>query len=261
MTAIGCATPLTNVDLSMYLDGDADATVKAHVRHCAECQRRAQRLQQSQQQWQSLFHRHSCPPSQELCNYAWELLPAPDRQRVAHHLSYCPHCTHELLNNYVSQVKVTTAPTSQPAGSTWWATGIDQLRILVSHLTQPPMAGYAYADALRGGNQAQTLTYQLDATTMLLATITDDPNHSGNHRLEIQVAGLVTTDVTVQLWQEQQLLQSVQLDAAGDALFENLAAGHYELILSAPQLKVHLPHLAIAADWPDSVQSPIADWE
>lgn len=247
MTAIGCATPLTNVDLSMYLDGDADATVTAHVRHCAECQRRARRLQQSQQQWQSLFHRHSCPPSQELCNYAWELLPVPDRQRVAHHLSYCPHCTYELLNNYVSQVKVTTVPTPQPAGSTWWATGIDQLRILVSHVTQPSAPAYAYA--VRGEEEAQTFLFQLDETAMLYATTTADSHAPDRRRLEIQVAGLPTEAMEIQLWQAAQLLQTARLDAAGDAVFDNLSTGHYELILSAPHLKIHIPQVAIDVEW------------
>lgn len=259
MTTTGCATPLTNVDLSMYLDGDADAAVNAHVRHCAECQRRAQRLQQTQQQWQTLFHRHSCPPSQELCNYAWELLPAPDRQRVEQHLSYCPHCTHELLNNYVSQVKVVTEPAPQPAGSTWWSTGIDQLRILVSHLTQPPAAGYAYA--VRGAEAAQTFLFQLDETAMLYATVVADPQAHDRRRLEIQVAGLPTEALEVQLWQAQQLLQTARLDAAGDALFANLAAGHYELILSAPQLKIHIPQVAIDVAWSSIEESPFAEWE
>lgn len=247
MTATGCATPLTTVDLSMYLDGDADATAIAHVRHCAECQQRAQRLQQTQQQWQTLFHRHSCPPSQELCDYAWELLPATDQQRVAQHLTYCPHCTHELLNNYVMPAKATLKQASQPAGSAWWATGIDQLRILVSHITQPPTPAYAYA--VRGAEPAPTFLFQLDETAMLYATVVADPEVHERRRLEIQVAGLPTEALEIQLWQAAQLLQTVRLDAAGDAVFDNLAAGQYELILSAPQLKIHIPQVAIDVAW------------
>ena len=253
MTATGCATPLTTVDLSMYLDGDADATVLAHVRHCAECQRRAQRLQQTQQRWQTLFHRHSCPPSQELCDYAWELLPAADKERIEQHLHYCPHCTHELLNNYVMPTQAVPKPASQPAGSTWWATGIDQLRILVSHLTQPPTPAYAYA--VRGEEKTQTFRFQLDETAMLYATVVADPHSPDRRRLEIQVAGLPTEAMEIQLWQAQQLLQTARLDAAGDTVFDNLVAGHYELILSAPQLKIHIPQVAIDVEWSPVVAS------
>ncbi|MCE7986226.1 MAG: hypothetical protein DYG89_34045 [Caldilinea sp. CFX5] len=253
MTATGCATPLTTVDLSMYLDGDADAAVMAHVRHCAECQRRAQRLQQTQQYWQTLFHRHSCPSSQELCDYAWELLPAPARQRVEQHLHDCPHCTHELLNNYVTQAKTPPQPASQAAGSTWWSTGIDQLRILVSHVTQPPTPAYAYA--VRGEVQAPTFLFQLGETAMLYATSTTDPQAQQRRRLEIQVAGLPTEGMEIQLWQAAQLLQTLRLDVAGDAVFDNLVAGHYELILSAPQLKIHIPQVAIDVEWPTPAAS------
>lgn len=252
MTVTGCATPLTAIDLSMYLDGDADATVTAHVRRCVECQGRAQHLQQTQQGWQTLFHRHSCPPAQDLCDYAWALLPKPVMAQVAQHLQHCPHCTHELLNNYVTRAMPTTKPAPQPAANTWWSTGIDQLRILVSHITQPPAATYA----VRGETQAQTFLFQLDETAMLYATTSPDPQAADRRRLELQVAGLPTEALEIQLWQEQQLLQTAWLDAGGDAVFANLAAGHYELILSAPQLKIHIPELAIDVEWSTSESLP-----
>lgn len=260
MTGTGCMTPLDEVELSMFVDGDSDAAVIDHIQGCADCRARAAALQRTQQQWQALFYRHSCPTPDDLCDYGWQFLSAAQRAAIADHLQGCPHCTHELLNNYIRRPAINK--TAAVATAARWSTPIGPINFMESgsaHLQAP-----ALSYAVREGKQTNqiTIAYPLDENATLYAITEEDANYPGRYRLELRILGLDTDGMEVQVWRQNHLVHTALLDAGGDAFFTNLPAELYEIILNTPSLKVHIPQVAIGVPPPTpDPQSPLSDWE
>ncbi len=57
----------------------------------------------------NILYRHTCPDADILLNYAWNFLDMEQKESVATHLHYCPHCKKET-----AQLQPSPHPASKP---------------------------------------------------------------------------------------------------------------------------------------------------
>lgn len=268
--------PVTDMDLLAYLDGEAANEVVAHVQSCPGCRARVQTLAQTQHALQQRLHRASCPESDDLRDFHFELLEPHHQQAIAQHLTFCPYCTRELFVDYVEVSLAGTGQAQTKAGSdagetTRVETGLDalrrgaeqfieRLRLGVATLVD---SGDAPAYALRTGPSAetppQTHMYQVDDSMISLVVYTDPelPDHmaiDGQALLMAEPGEMAPGDtdidaavpsLQVHLWHQEQLAAVCEIDDAGDFTIPRLTPGRYELIFSSPRYKIKIPRFPV----------------
>jgi hypothetical protein len=79
-----------------YVDGDAPASVTAHVRGCPACAATAADLAWTQLRLRHAVARAGCPEPETLGEYELDLLAPGDRERVARHVRACARCDADL---------------------------------------------------------------------------------------------------------------------------------------------------------------------
>lgn len=248
---MNCIDPpaLTELDLAIYLDGEADAAVIHHIAACPACRANATTLAAAQLTLFDQLYRSNCPTPEDLRDYQIGLLSRADRSNVALHLARCPHCTRELflLTDFLNQ--------SVPVAST--PNLFDQIKFLVATLMSAPSSS---APALAGqrGDESGLLLYQADDIQIGVEVVTDP--ESGQQQLHGVVTSAALDDLLVHLWRNGVLIATAPVDPLlGDFHFTNLptisattpattpATGDqqeaYELIISAQQVKLHVPRL------------------
>ncbi len=241
---MNCIDPpaLTELDLAIYLDGEADATIAHHVAACPACRATAVTLATQQLTLFDQLYRSSCPTPEELRDYQRGLLERADRSNLALHLARCPHCTRELfiLQAFMAQA----SPVAQAAPAT---NLLEQIKFLVATLTGAPNT-----PALAGqrGDDPTLLLYQAEEIQIGLEVVADPA--SGQKQLHGVVTSAALDDLLVHLWRNGVLIATAPVDPLlGDFHFTNLPVAAtaeaqedtYELIISAQQLKLHVPQL------------------
>lgn len=245
---MACVSPpeLSDRELLTYIDGEADQQVVAHLERCSHCQERARRLTRLQDRLTAQLYRVVCPSPLELGEYHLGLLPRDQAAAVAWHLAECPHCAREVaqLEDYLTEL----APTLEP--------GLleqvkERVKVLVAHLvngglaagllTQPTLAP-AYA-GIRGG-EGEPFLYQAD-DVQIAAEVQDDAERSDRKVLLGLVIGMEPSGVKAHLWQADQRVAVVPVDELGNFVIPGLAPGSYELILSGPEVEIHIQDLEI----------------
>lgn len=239
-----CIDPpeLDPIQLSMFLDGEANDNIVNHLRHCAYCREHANRLGSTQQSLKALLHRRSCPRPEQLRDYAWDLLPTEEVAIVAHHLSRCPHCNHELLNNYLEE--------RSPLEAIWLPASalLNRVKVFIATLIPAAPLRPAYREHQGGATQIETKLYQASDNVFVGIMIEEDDNHSGHKILAGTVSGINTEGLQLDLWLTNQLMRTLTLDAGGDFQISDLAPQTYELILTGPELKIHIPKLPVGIE-------------
>lgn len=237
-----CIDPpeLNNLQLSMFIDNEADDDIIDHLRRCPYCQARAKQFRHTQKSLKTFLYRQSCPAPEELRDFSWNLLSSEQATVVAHHLTRCPYCNHELLNNYVEE--------RSPQESFWVPAAdlLHRVQVFIASLLQTPSSNaFAYR---AGQDDAMTIDrqqYQVGDDIVLRITIKDDDEHPGHKVLEGLVSGLDTEGIYLDLWQANELVQTLILDSGGDFQMMDLAPQSYELILSGFDFKIHIPTVSV----------------
>lgn len=94
----GCKLPppLSDEQLSSYLDGLAGKDVQEHLDACAFCSDRLQAMREFDNKLKVTLWRFDCPDSQVLTDYVMDFLSTPERKNVERHLAICIACKEEI---------------------------------------------------------------------------------------------------------------------------------------------------------------------
>ena len=225
----------------MYIEGDADESVRLHVEQCPTCQARARALAAQQEKLRTLLHRSTCPPAPALRDYAWDLLPDDEAQAIARHLSFCAHCTADYFRDYYSYFD---GDTSAEELFTVAARGGSLIRFYEAERVEARWAG---STGVRDGTgqAGQVTMYQSGENVLLMVQILADDTRVGRFVMEGTVSGIEADGLQLNLWQDERPVQTVVFDPAGDFRLGGLLAGNYELILNGPTFKLRIPQVSV----------------
>jgi len=255
---MNCIDPpaLTELDLALYLDGEADAVVAHHMATCPACRANATTLATAQRKLFGQLYRSSCPTPEELRDYQVGFLNRADRSNLALHVARCPHCTRELflLQAFLNQPALATPPVT-PLSAT--LNLLDQVKFFVATLVGTPGSPTPALAGQRGTSQRSsdpiTLLYEAEDIQIGLEVVADPA--SGQQQLHGVVTSPLLENLLVHLWHNGQLIATASVDPLlGDFHFVNLPitatapapSDTYELIISAPQTKLHVPRLPLS---------------
>ena len=231
---------LDNVEIAMYVDGEADETVIAHIQQCPFCRERASQWTLLQKSLRKQLYRVDCPTPMELGDYFLDYLPDRQELVIAQHLRECVSCRREVayLEEYLEDpvrqpgllmsVKVLVARLVGGKGS-------DQEREDSSSL--PAFAG------LRG-EEDEPFIYQADHVRIVIE-VQDDVEQMGLKSLLGLVTGLETNEFTIQVSQGDQVIATTSVDEIGNFIISHLTPSHYQLVLSGPNMEIHIQSLPV----------------
>ena len=245
---MACVLPpeLDDQDLWKYLDGEAGYQVVAHLKGCPYCCERAERLAHLQGRLINRLYRCTCPSPFELGEYRLGLLPHDQAAVVAQHLAECPHCAREdvQLENYLAEL----APSLEPSSLGWIK---EQVRTLVAHLVSgepgdgqsvQPVLVPAFA-GLRG-EEKTALVFQADDIQVAIE-IQDDVKRPSRKAVLGLVVGVALDGMKACLWQAKHCIAETPVDELGGFDISDVAPGSYELILSSPEVEIHIQDLQL----------------
>jgi hypothetical protein len=243
-----CVSPpeLDDSALLAFTDGNADDRVVAHIERCPHCRERAEYLAHLQNRMTAELYRIECPPSIELGEFYLGLLSGGQAAAIAQHLSTCPHCTREgaQLEQYLAELA--RAHDSMPLQRIK-----DRVKTVVAQLIQgagaldgweTPSPTPAFA-TVRGEQQAPQL-YQAEEVQVVIG-LQEDAARPGHKVVLGLVMGMDLGDVEAHVWQSSRLILTTQVDDLGNFVISDLAPGRYELILSGPEIEIHIQDLEI----------------
>lgn len=185
----------------------------------------------------AVLYRATCPDSIELGEYYLGTLLEDRSGFVRQHLAECPHCTLEL--SQLESFARDTSPDLEPSLS-------ERVKVWIAKLV-PEVAdgdpGFEPALALRGDDQGP-LFYEA-GDVQLTIEIQDDPDELGRRTLLGLVMGVEPEDIQVHLYLDGERVVSAEVDELGNFIISDLSPGHYELILAASTVEVHVQDLAV----------------
>jgi hypothetical protein len=235
-----CITPpaLDNVEIAMYVDGEADEAVIAHIHRCPYCRERAHEWTLLQNRLKKQSYRIHCPSPMELGDYHLGNLPDPQELVIARHLRECVLCRREVayLEEYLKEP-------SRPSGL------LMSVKVLVARLlgggseqeqdiSSPP----AFA-GLRGEGD-EPFIYQADNIRIMIE-VQEDVEQMGLKTLLGLVTGLETNEFKIQVSQGEQAIATTSVDEIGNFVISHLSPGHYKLVLSGPNIEIHVQSLPV----------------
>jgi len=232
-----CITPpaLDNVEIAMYVDGEADDAVIAHIQQCPFCNERAREWTLLQNRLRKQSYRVNCPTPLNLGDYHLGYLPDPQELIIARHLQECVLCQREVayLEEYLRESGL-----------------LMSVKILVARLlggkeadqgqdfSSPPVFA-----GLRGEGE-EPFIYQADNIRIVIE-VQDDVEQMGLKTLLGLVTGLETNDFTIQVSQGDKVIATASVDEIGNFFISHLSPGHYKLILAGPNMEIHVQSLPV----------------
>jgi hypothetical protein len=212
---------LDDIEITKYVDGEADETVIAHIKECPFCREKASRRTLTQNRLKKQLYRVDCPSPMELGDYHLRLLPASQMLMVAQHVQGCPLCRREVaeledfLKDSVAKVGLS-----------------GRAKMLFAGLTGGPTASGAreqngLAPAVSGlrGKAEGPLTFGADGIVIVLDI---EPSDQGKAKILGQVAAADQdqwTGALAELSQGHQLQFSTTVDDLGAFRFEGVLPG------------------------------------
>jgi hypothetical protein len=231
MQASGTSHPGAE-DLMAYGDGEAPASVAAHVATCSTCAEQASSYAQVEIGLKRALFRFDCPDAHTLGEYQLDLLEPEQRQSVAAHVVDCDACSVELqtLRAYLAQpTPIADSP-------------LEHVRRLVATLLRPA-PGLAYG-GLRGASEATTRVFQVADIT-----VTVGPGQGPG-----TLVGLVLMADTepealdgraVRLLPTDRAALSSSMDDLGNFEFADVPSGKYALEIDLPNAQVVVEELRL----------------
>jgi hypothetical protein len=176
------------------------------------------------------------------------MLPQDQTAAVGQHLTECLHCTREVaqLKDYL--VELTPTQEFRPLEQikqrvnvlvARLANGGSRTGLLVQPALAPTYAG------VRGGKEEPYL-YQVD-DVQIAVEVQDDAEKPGRWVILGLVIGMEPAGLEAHLWQAEQRVATVTVDELGNFVIPDLAPRNYELILSGPEIEIHIQELEIEA--------------
>jgi len=225
-------TKLTNTQLLMYLDGEADAELEGKIRESEGLQKRVQELAHLQNQLKIPLYRYRCPKAQELVEYQLGLLPGDRAEVIVNHLSGCPHCSREFAELHVFMDRETPLATFKKL-----------VVQLVSGITDIGQTRLTPAYEVRGSAD-KLLIYEAEGIRISV-DIQDDVDASGHKVLVGLITGMNAEDYSVQLWSAKNQIAETQIDDLGNFLISGIYPGEFELMIKGPEVEVQIQKLQI----------------
>jgi hypothetical protein len=251
---MACSFPpeLTELQLAMAMDGEADATVDAHLAACAHCRARAAALARDEARLRAQLFRRFCPHPDALRDYAFDLLDGDEARAVREHLALCPHCTRETFVDYGELLQAPVAPApAAPLTDVGPPDVLERIQFWVAQ-TFPGAGGLTPALSLRdggidGGNDDGVLGLFAVGSAQISLELEAVFEQPGRQMLVGLVSGVETASMEAHLWRDGSLVAVTDVDGTGSFEFADvdLAAGVYEVLLSGPDVKMRIPDLTI----------------
>jgi hypothetical protein len=207
---------LDNVEIAMYVGGEADEAVIEHINQCPFCSERARQWTLLQNHVKKQSYRVSCPTPMELGDYHLGFLSDSLKLVVAQHVRECLLCRQEvaILENFL----INLAPESNLLGG---------MKVLIARLMGGQVES-GLAPALRGEAKGP-LTFEADGIVIVLDI---QPDNKGRSNILGQVAADDQdqwTGALVELRQDEQLQCSTTIDDLGAFRCEGMMTGKQEL--------------------------------
>jgi anti-sigma factor RsiW len=239
-----CVSPpeLNDRELLVYIDGEADPQVMAHLERCSYCRQKALRLARLQKRLANELYRFTCPSTLELGEYHLGILPSEQAAAVARHLAECPHCAREVaqLEDFLGEL----APQLE-------FSPFERLKVRVAQLVERGRGvGRAGAPALAPacsglrGQEEGTRVYQADDVQVVLE-VQDDAGQQARRALLGLVTQIDGQEFEAHLWRAERLVATAAVDELGNFVMAGLTPGIYELILCSPEVEIHIQSLQI----------------
>lgn len=207
---------LDSVEIAMYIEGEADEAVVAHIKECPYCSERARQWTLLQNRLKKQSYRITCPTPMELGDYHLGFLSDTQKLVVAQHVRECLLCRQEvaILEDFLSNL----APGSNLLGAG---------KVLIARLMGTP-AENGLAPALRGEAKGP-LTFEADGIVIVLDI---QPTKEGKASIFGQVAADDQdqwTGAIVELRKDDQLQDSTEIDDLGTFQYTDVIPGGQEL--------------------------------
>jgi len=169
-------------------------------------------------------------------------------EAVRHHLDECPHCYREIaqLEGYLAELEPAPEPTLPERVA-------DRIRVLVARLVsggsgsglpgqRVPAPAYA---GLRGDGSKAPLVYRADDVQVCVEVEADAERPSRSTVLGLVIGLEETSGFEAYLYQAAQCVMTTSVDELGNFVLPDLPPGEYELILSSPDLEIHIQHIQV----------------
>jgi hypothetical protein len=188
-------------------------------------------------QLSNALYRAFCPETNELGEYQLGLLSITRAQQIQAHLAECPHCRSELgqLQSFLESV--------EPDLDISLA---ERVRVWLAELMSPGAAGGltpALAFGLRG-DESGVHFYQAGGAQITLE-IQDDPNAPGRRTLVGLILMEEAANLQANLWRDDHVVMSGDVDELGNFTLSGLETGNYELFLSGPNVEIQIQGLEV----------------
>jgi hypothetical protein len=204
-----------------YGDGEAPASVVAHVQACSTCTKQVSSYTQMQGELRRSLYRFDCPDAHTLGEYQLDLLEPEDLRRVAAHAVECDACTLELqtLRSYLGQPTVIAE------------SPLEHARRMVATLFRPaPGLGFG---GLRGTSEASARVFQIEDVT-----ITVGPGQGPGTLVGLVLIAGTESEMldgrAVRLVPAERSALTSTMDDLGNFEFEGVPAGMYALEIELP---------------------------
>ena len=210
---------LDNAQILMFVEGEADESVIAHIQNCPYCGEKARQWTHLQNSLRKQSYRIICPTPMELGDFHLGYLPAPDVLVVSQHLRECLLCSREVaaLENFLTSLA--------PAPGL-----VETANVLIARLvgTSSENGFGPAAPALRGETKGP-LTFEADGIVIVLDI---QSSMEGTFDILGQVAADQQehwTGALVEIRQGNELQSSSTVDDLGAFRMENIETGSKEL--------------------------------
>jgi hypothetical protein len=241
---MACVLPpeLDDSEILAYLDSEAEDQVGVHLEQCPDCRARVERLRRLQRYLTAGLRQNVCPPPSVLGEYHLGLLPEDWVPAVGQHLVECPHCRQEVtqLQADLDELDAELAFSPLEQIKVWFAQLVGGGR----QTTGPRVPALAPAYTGVRGEEEPPRLYQAGKAEIRIE-VQEDARQPDRKELLGFVTGIDPSGLQAHLWREEKCVAEAGLDELGNFSLVELMPGRYELILSGPEVEIHVQELDV----------------
>lgn len=225
---------VTDAELIAYIEGEADGKLAKLVEQSAPLSQRVWQLRQEIEWLTAHAFRRACPDTDELGDFHLGLLDQARVRAIEQHLARCPFCSREMVQYERFLGKAPDQPSLTKCITVSLAKLLDTLLPSGRPLTP--------AYALRG--EEGLVLYQTDRLQISL-DVQEDVEKAGHKSIVGVITGEDAPVLSVDLWKEDQHLDTASVDETGGFTLSALLPGSYELIIRGADIIVLIQPLSL----------------